>query len=983
MTNTALRSFAAGEVAPKIYARTDLLRYVTGLRTCRNFIVQPQGGVENRWGTRCVVPTKFPNKRARLLPFVFDDTQAYVLEFGDRYIRFIYGGGQLLATADLWNGIMSVPYAVDDLVEWDDAIYRCIVAHTSGDLTEPGVGADWTTVWLAFTNRIYEVISPYTEADLPDLQIVQDRDVVILVHPRYPVHTLKRYAHTHWIIAPAVFGPSIQPPSSLAVSGGVAGAVRYWAVTAVLEATLEESLAALISDTDVVPDAGTPTVLTWGFVTGASEYRVYRSDDGFTFGLVGITSGLNLEDASDTSWGTASDMLSSAVKDEWVTSSGQARNQVLTVASDKASNGKYRLEGTIQITGTDTSEPPGTVEGRIVAYYKRDSETRQFAGVVATLGPVSGEATLGPYEFSTEIDVPDNGYSTLEFDLVPELFSVRFVGPTTVASCEVVGTAVTWRKGGTGFSDDGRDIDYLQSPPRQASLFESIGRYPGAVTFYQQRLLLSGSDIEPERTFGSQTGSYFNFTTSLPLADSDALNFKLAGRRVNRVRHLMDLGQLLMFSSAGEWTVEGDSEGTLKPSAINPRTRSANGTGRLAPLLVDRSVLYVQARNAIVRDLQNDLVEGIKGNDLSVTSRHLFRGYTLDDWAYQLNPTSTAWIVRSDGTLLGLTYMRDQEVVGWHRHDTRGAFENVCVIPEGNEDALYCIVKRRINGADVRFIERAVDRAILPSTDLRDLFFVDCGTTYDGRNRSATTMALSSGVSWASTELLTCTASVGTFTVDDVGNGVFFTDSAGETLRFVIQNFVSATVVTGQCDRTVPVELRSMATTTWARAVKHVTGLDYLEGESVSVFADGAVIASPNNAAYSPLFVSGGELEFSEPFAVIHVGLPYTSDLETLDLDTPQGASLKSRAMVITGVRLFLENSRGGFVGVNPGTNENPLHNLIEIPTSDSDAETPHLTTDDQGTLITSSWNNNARIFVRQVDPLPMSILSATPEGTI
>ena len=151
-------------------------------------------------------------------------------------------------------------------------------------------------------------------------------------------------------------------------------------------------------------------------------------------------------------------------------------------------------------------------------------------------------------------------------------------------------------------------------------------------------------------------------------------------------------------------------------------------------------MLFVQARGSIVRDFAFDfLVNGYRGSDLTIFSSHLVEGYTIADWAYAQTPNSIVWMARSDGTLLGLTYIKEQQILGWHRHDFAGAVENVCVVPEGNEDVLYLVINRTIDGDTVRYIERMNTRTISPTESFAgtpgivDFLGMDCALIYDGR----------------------------------------------------------------------------------------------------------------------------------------------------------------------------------------------------------------------------------------------------------
>jgi hypothetical protein len=553
--------------------------------------------------------------------------------------------------------------------------------------------------------------------------------------------------------------------------------------------------------------------------------------------------------------------------------------------------------------------------------------------------------------------------------------------------------------GGTTFNDTNIDPDTSNTAPIQRNPFQDSGNYPSAVTYYQQRLMFANSDNDPETVWGSRSGNFTNFAVSSPVQDDDAITFNIAGRQVNSVKHMLDLGKLLVLTQGGEWAVQA-SGGVLKPNDINAQQYSYNGSSNLYPIVINGSALYVQERGAIVRDIAFDFqVDGYRGNDLTILSTHLFEGYTLTDWAYQKTPNSVVWCVRSDGVLLSMTYIPEQELIAWARHDFgTDICENVCVVPEGDEDALYVTVKRSINGATKRYIERMNTRQVLNrwmtggNVDFRDLKFMDCHLTYDGRNTSVKTLTLSGGTNWTYLEDLTLTASASTFVTGDVGNEfhLFLTDSANnitDVIRCEVKAYTSATVVTVNANKTVPASLRSTATTKWAKAVDEVTGLWHIEGKNVSVLGDGFVIASPNNASAVGITVSSGAITLDKPYSVIHVGLPYISEIETLDIDTAQGSPLADKNKLITAVTLFVENTRGVWVGPKPPSDDDtdPLENLRELKLRNSEGydSAVDLTTGPVDINIKGEWNNNGRVFIRQVDPVPMAILAVMPSGNI
>lgn len=545
----------------------------------------------------------------------------------------------------------------------------------------------------------------------------------------------------------------------------------------------------------------------------------------------------------------------------------------------------------------------------------------------------------------------------------------------------LIGTA-----GSTSFIDTGITADTTDTPPTARNPFNATGDYPSVVTYLQQRLTFANTDNNPETVYTSRISQFKNFTRSQPTQDDDAVTFTMAGRKVNEVRHVIDLGMPIIFTTGGEWAAKGNDAGYLTPSDVNLKQHSYHGSSTLPPIIIGGTALFLQARGSIVRDLGFDYqVDGYRGNDLTIYSAHLFENHTFVDWTYQQTPHSILWMVRDDGKLVGLTYVREHQLVGWHRHDFEGTAENVCCVPEGDEDALYVVINRTIDGSTKRYIERFTQRRI---DDIVDSVFMDCALTYDGRNSNLShTMTLSGGTTWAYTEELTLTSSTSYFTSADVGNAIHLTGSDGTVIRFVISQYTSGTVVLGFAQMTVPVVMRSTAITDWAKAVDQVTGLWHLEGETVSVFGDGFVVASPNNEAYVTRTVTNGVLDLDKPYSVIHVGIPYISDLETLDIDTPNGETLADKKILINKVTVHLESSRGLWVGGTPPTDDStdPLEGLTELKIRNDEpyADPVDLATDKVDIVIENSWNSNGRVFLRQVDPIPLTVLAVAPAGLI
>lgn len=514
------------------------------------------------------------------------------------------------------------------------------------------------------------------------------------------------------------------------------------------------------------------------------------------------------------------------------------------------------------------------------------------------------------------------------------------------------------------------------------------GGFPKKIGEFQQRTLIGNFYFNTQAGYASVTGAPLCFTRKTPGLDNDSILFQVRGP----IRNFLDIGALVVFAETGEWIIEGNSDGSITPTATFPKQFSYYGASAdLKPLVVGADAVYVQAQGKIVRslgfDIQSGGRDGLRDSDLTAFAEHLFEDTTIVSWAYQKNPHSMIWAVRSDGVLLSCTYIKEQQILAWSKHTTDGTFEQVCAIPEGTEYGVYFIVNRTINGTARRYIERLNTRVV---DDIVDAVFLDCAISFDGRNTGSQTMTISGGSDWDEHETLTLTSSAIFFSALEIGNQIWLTGTDDVVYRCAITAFTNDYVVSVRPDKTIPstAGLRDTAVTTWARAVDEVSGLDHLEDKEVSVFADGYVIANPNNEDYgTALTVTNGAITLPACHSVIHVGLPYLSDMETLDIDTNSGESLIGKKKLITQVSMHVQDTRGVWVGAKPPSDDDtdPLEGLAELKIREEEEwATPNdLVTDVVDVTLESHWNSNGRVFVRQVDPLPATILSIAPAGLV
>lgn len=456
------------------------------------------------------------------------------------------------------------------------------------------------------------------------------------------------------------------------------------------------------------------------------------------------------------------------------------------------------------------------------------------------------------------------------------------------------------------FNDAAFVPDFNVTPPIPRVLFDTTNNYPTASASFQQRRFFANTLLEPDSVFGSRIGFPSNFGIASPLQDDDAVTFRLAGNNHHPVRHLVALKSgLILLTDGGEWTVTGAGgpKNPITPNSIDPEQETYVGIDpNVKPVVIGNTLIYLQARGNVLRDLRfEQQVEGLGGRDITIFATHLFERKTIVAMDYQQVPDSIIWCVRSDGVLLGLTYIPEQEIWGWHRHDTytnlpgttgsaRSVIEDVCVVPEADEDVVYVIVARVIGGTTHRFIERLERRAARDGFFNADSFFVDSGMSYAG----------------------------------------------------------------------VPVSA--------------VTGLDHLNGQVVAVLADGVVVfnGDPTAANAADFTVTAGQIDLPALASNVHIGLPIRyGEIETLDLDT-QGSAIRDQKKRVISVTLLIDRSSRSFWA---GPDSSTLRQYLPA-TWESSALA------DTGPFelpITTDYNRNGRVLVRQIDPLPLTILGIIP----
>lgn len=293
----------------------------------------------------------------------------------------------------------------------------------------------------------------------------------------------------------------------------------------------------------------------------------------------------------------------------------------------------------------------------------------------------------------------------------------------------------------TLFKDDDIAADISRMPPSNANPFSGAGNYPRAVAYYEQRRSFAGTVNKPQNFWLTKPATESNLNQSIPTRDDDAIAYRLAAQKVNTIQHLVPLQALVLLTSSAVWRITSVNTDALTPGSTSVKQQSNVGASSVQPVLANENMIYVASRGGHLREVSYSWQSaGYVSADLSRFNPDLFDGKDVADMAFAQAPYPIVWCVSSDGRLISLTYVPEEQVAGMARHDTDGAFESVTVVPEGAEDAVYVIVRRTVNGQTVRYVERFESRQI---EDVRNAYIVDCGARY----RGTPVTVLSSGLS--------------------------------------------------------------------------------------------------------------------------------------------------------------------------------------------------------------------------------------------
>ena len=724
-TRTFQASFNGGELSPLLDSRPDAAIYRDGCRELQNCVVRPYGGAFKRPGLQYGGAVKTSSTATRLIPFKRSTSTNYVIEMGDSYMRFWKGGSAMTRI-------------------------------TSG-----------TPV---------EIASPYTAAQLQAVQFCQINDVMFLVHPSHAPRRLSRNSETSWTLEVFPFDfPPMSDINDTTTTIRIQPGVSAWATSTaytVGQVRLESGLLYMCATAHTSGTFATDLAASrWKAVKPRGPW--VRDDDHDTADMVDVngtryvcilsTAGLiagsgynaNPRPGSGSGWATywlavgdsnlrlfaSSSTFSAADVGTYFRIDVGCSKRSLFLSTNHTAGATHVTEpmfiagdALIRSTITTTNYSGylnGGVKGELYLEFSKDRSTWDRVRHWGFKNPADGNiastyngpSTGGYYRIRWEPGITstarDQGFlieattgvvtALVKIDSYVSATEVTasFVLPDiTFAPCEILTQDNrNWYRGAFG------------------------ANYPRAVAFHEARLWFAGVSGDASRAWSSRVDDFYNFFTGPE--DDDGIDITLSSVETNQIEWMASLGRNLVIGTTGEeWIINsGESDSVLTADNMRARLTTRNGSAPLAPQMVNDALFWCPRSARRLHEFNYDFSrDAWSGSDVLQFAEHLGAS-GLVDMDFAAMPDSVLWAVNGDGELCGFTYDRRQNVTAWHRHVTDGYFESVATIYGDNgRDEVWFVVRRTINGATVRNVERFYPTAQDFDFDTAsDFFYVDSG----------------------------------------------------------------------------------------------------------------------------------------------------------------------------------------------------------------------------------------------------------------
>lgn len=811
-----------------------------------------------------------------------------------------------------------------------------------------------------YTEVAYEIETDYLEDDLFGLQHSQSADVLFNVHGNYPPSKLIRQEHNLWEIEDIVFDwPPFMEENDTDTTIAASARIGIVDLTASSSIFTEDMIGAYFLIRHPRTDNSEEKELT-------TDYSGY-ADTGVTGIVVDVEGGWRCR-TSDTWTGT--------VKLE------RSYDGELILVLDAAPAGGAWSAGDI-ITGATSGETCKIVSVNDSTHYYIKHLTGSFTDgevlsnqsansrdCAATYPRYEGWSTLETFQSTSDQNFNLTGTETLGNAYLRAQRTVDSAGLDPVVTVSVERfyyygiVKITGYTSSTSVTADvirplgSTDATKLWSE----GMWSDERGYPRTTAFYEGRQWFAGTDYLPLDIAGSVTNQYNNMKTGQ--LDDDSVKFTLDSAQQNMIRWLVGHETLVIGTSGAEWRLGSTdpSQAITPTNPMRPRIQTTYGSKELQALLLANAVLFVDAQGEKVRGAQYIYEQGETGGydapDYTMLSEHITASGIVD-MAFQQNPYPILWCVLDNGNLVGMMFEPGQKVWGWFRCEIDGLVESVAIIRGDSEDEIWIIVKRTIDGTDKRYIEYFKPRDW--GDDQADCFFVDSGLTWDGGDAVDIT-----DVSIADPCVVTA---ANTFSdgdqikIVDVEGTVEINNKVYTVLNATSTNFQLQDVA-----GSVTIDSSGWTAYTSGGTAQQVensfSGLDHLEGETVSVLGDGSV--------HADVVVSSGAVTLTDYYNKVHIGLGYTSAYQPMELAVA-GANIRGKNKRIHQIIFSFYKTLGAKFGPTSGDETIPFRK-----TTDPLGEPPPLFTGKKVQTFNGGYELEGDIYVEQTQPLPLTVRSIT-----
>jgi hypothetical protein len=570
------------------------------------------------------------------------------------------------------------------------------------------------------------------------------------------------------------------------------------------------------------------------------------------------------------------------------------------------------------------------------------------------------------------VELNDEEYEIAAVNTTANTFQLVGVNSTTFA---------TYTSGGI--------IRIVESDPAP---FLTTDNFPGAVGFYEQRLVYAGSNNSPNTMWFSKSAELDDFSVGTEV--DDGIQYTIAGPAI-RISWLRGTNKFLAVGTQGDvFQVTGGIDQVITPTSISIRPSNSYGVSNINPIGRGTQVFYMQNNGLTLRSFEYRLdQDSYVPVDRNIVADHITSS-GVTQIVFQDGRPNIIWCAKNNGELIGMTVEDEEAVSGWHRHSTDGDIISIATLPRfGQVDQLWLCVKRNIDGMDMYSVEYLSDKPEYPERSAfvtgdraaddqryRNVLFehqkqyihVDSSLSYYGdlvADESITPAAVTG-------DSVIFTTGASFFDVGMVGRQIWKKSVDGtQTGRAEILDYISGT----QVECRILEEFDStdaIAANNWYLTAGTLSGLDHLEGKLVRICADGG--------QHEQLVVTGGSVTLSRQVSVVHVGIGYDGYIETNELEgggVTGPAQTKKKSLYKIGFR-FLDTLYCKY-----GTG---YYNLVqmEFRTSAMQMDRPPLlfTGDRVETFVSdeaegfdAGWSRSKRAIISQDQPFPCNVQLLIP----